>query len=158
MYEWTHADWRPVGPDARGALVEDLWSEIDPHLSSIALPATGAIDAVLLVFIDGGRPVVAGETVSRDTSAGKRLLEGCLRRTFDLLASAGFAETLLDAHETDPHFASLFDALGPVTHWHRIVEFRPGRRSPPNRAPTNDLRQNDSSGSTAPAQRGRAHR
>ncbi|BAU31688.1 acetyltransferase, GNAT family [Microcella alkaliphila] len=67
MYEWTHADWHPVEPDTRAALVEDLWDEIDPHLSSIAVSATGAIDAVLLVFIDGGQPVVAGETVSRDT-------------------------------------------------------------------------------------------
>ena len=125
MYEWTHADWHPVGPDTRAALVEDLWDEIDPHLSSIAVSATGAIDAVLLVFIDGGQPVVAGETVSRDTPAGTRLLEGCARRTFNLLAGAGFAETLLDAHETDPHFAPLFNALGPVTRWHRIVEFRP---------------------------------
>lgn len=125
MYEWTHADWHPMGPDARGALVEDLWDEIDPHLSSIAISATGAIDAVLLVFIDGGRPVVAGETVSRDTTAGTRLLEGSVRRTFDQLAERWVAETLLDAHETDPHFAPLFEALGPVTRWHRIVEFRP---------------------------------
>ncbi|BAU31663.1 acetyltransferase, GNAT family [Microcella alkaliphila] len=127
MYEWTHADWHPMGPDARAALVEDLWDEIDPHLSSVAVSASGAIDAVLLVYIDGARPVVAGETVARNTAAGATLLEGCVRRTFEQLAGSGVAETLLDAHETDPHFAPLFDALGPVTRWHRIVEFHPRR-------------------------------
>lgn len=132
MYGWTHADWHPVGPDARGTLVEDLCDEIDPHLSSIAVSATGAIDAVLLVFTDSEVPVIAGETVARDTAAGATLLAGCVRRTFDQLAGAGVAETLLDAHEADaheadPHFAPLFDVLGPVTRWHRIVQFRPRR-------------------------------
>lgn len=88
-YKWTHADWHPVGLDARGALVKDLWTEIDRHLSPIAVSATGGIDAVLLVFIDGGRPIVAGETVSRNTPAGTRLPGGCVRRRLDHLASAG---------------------------------------------------------------------
>ena len=82
---------------------------------------------MLLVFTDSEVPVIAGETVARDTAAGATLLAGCVRRTFDQLAGAGVAETLLDAHETDPHFAPLFDVLGPVTRWHRIVEFRPRR-------------------------------
>lgn len=124
-YEWTHADWHPMGSDARGPLTEKLWDEIDPELSSITVAAGGEITAVLLVFGDGDVPIIAGETVTRDTSDGARLLEGCMRRCLDGLARRGVAESMIDGHVSDPHLAPLFDKLGPITRWHRVVEFRP---------------------------------
>ncbi len=125
MYEWTHVDWHPMGLDARGALVEDLWDEIDPELSSIAVAAGGEITAVLLVFVDGDVPIIAGETVARDTADGALIVEGCVRRCLDELARRGATETLIEGHVSDPHLAPLFDTLGLGTRWHRIIEFCP---------------------------------
>lgn len=123
MYEWTHAEWHPVGPGSRGALIEDLWSETDADASSVALLPSGGVGAVVLVFVDSKVPVIAGETASCETSDGARLLEGAIRRSLDELARRGTPEVAFDGHESDPHLMPVLRTLGPLTRWHRIVEF-----------------------------------
>jgi len=120
-YEWTHADWSPVGPDFSLALNEDLAEELDAEASSIAV-VDGRIAATCLVYRDSAPPVVTAETVARTTPDGELLVEGCVRRSLEVLADRGTDVTEFDGHVSDPHFLPVWTRLSPDGRWFHLVE------------------------------------
>lgn len=122
MYEWTHADWHPVGLDAARVLHAEFWHGLDVEATSIALDSSGRIGALIAVYRDADETIIAGEATMRNTPDGPELVAGCMRRALDELARDGVHAVVVDGHETDPHLMPVCDALGPVTSWHRILE------------------------------------
>lgn len=120
-YEWTHADWSPVGPDFSLALNEDLAEELDAEASSIAV-VDGRIAAACLVYRDSTPPVVTAETVARTTPDGELLVEGCVRRSLEVLADRGTDVAEFDGHVSDPHFLPVWTRLSPDGRWFHLVE------------------------------------
>ncbi|WP_206448040.1 GNAT family N-acetyltransferase [Agrococcus sp. KRD186] len=121
-YEWVHAAWSPVGPGFESALNEDLWDELDPQATSVALDADGRILAMAMGYQDSSPPVVTAETVRIDQEGGERLVEACIRRTLDVYAERGVDEVEFDGHVTDPHFMPIWARLQPAGEWFRLVE------------------------------------
>ncbi len=77
-----------MGPDFSLALNEDLAEELDAEASSIAV-VDGRIAAACLVYRDSTPPVVTAETVAHTTPDGELLVEGCVRRSLEVLADRG---------------------------------------------------------------------
>lgn len=121
VYEWTHASWSPVAPDFASALNEDLADELDLEASSVAV-VDGSVAAHCMVYRDSVPPIVTAETVSRQTRNGERLVEGCVRRSLDVLASRGVAVAEFDGHVTDPHFLPVWTRLAPEGSWFHLLE------------------------------------
>lgn len=121
VYAWTHAAWSPVAPDFSGALNEDLADELDVEASSVAVIG-GRIVANCLVYRDETPPVVTAETAAADTPDGERLVEGCVRRSLDILAARGVTEAAFDGHVSDPHLLPVWTRLAPTGRWFHLVE------------------------------------
>lgn len=120
-YAWTHADWSPVSPDFADALNEDLADELDVDASSAAL-RDGEVVALCLVYSDTSPPVITAETTARTTADGERLVEGCIRRSLDVLAARGITEVEFDGHVSDPHLLPVWTRLGPTGRWFHLFE------------------------------------
>lgn len=121
-YEWIHAAWSPVGPGFANALNEDLWDELDPEATSVALDAQGRILGMAMGYQDSDPPVVTAETVQMGQVGGERLVEACIRRTLDVYAGRGVDEVEFDGHVTDPHLMPVWARLRPDGRWFRLVE------------------------------------
>lgn len=121
-YEWTHADWSPVGPGFGTALNEDLWDELDREATSVALDAEGVILAMAMAYTDSTVPVITSEAVTSRCDDGERLVEGCIRRTLDVFAQRGVKDVQFDGHVSDPHFMPVLARLEPTGRWFRLVE------------------------------------
>lgn len=125
MYEWSHADWSPTAPGFAAALLEGFAADVDLEATSVALDGAGSVLAVCVAFVDGGVPVLCGETVAREVPGGERLVESCLRRTLDVLAERGVRAVEMDGHVTDPHWLPAWIRLEPTGSWFRLVEIIP---------------------------------
>lgn len=133
-YAWTHADWSPVGAEFADALNEDLAAELDAEASSIAV-VSGQIAATCLVYHDTEPPILTAETTRRDTPDGERLVEGCIRRSLDVLAERGIEAVEFDGHVSDPHLLPVWTRLEPSGRWFHLVEVPAFRPRPTTRAP-----------------------
>lgn len=128
-YAWTHATWSPVAADFADALNEDLADELDLDASSVAV-RDGAVVALCLVYRDTTPPVVTAETTARHTPDGEHLVEGCVRRSLDVLAARGVREVEFDGHVSDPHLLPVWTRLQPTGRWFHLFEVAPaGGRS-----------------------------
>lgn len=134
VYAWTHAAWSPVGPQFAEALNEDLADELDRDATSVAVVAgrvvAGRVVANCMVYLDESPPVVTAETTAADTPDGERLVEGCVRRSLDVLAARGETDVVFDGHVSDPHFLPVWTRLGPTGRWFHLVEV-PAVPAPP---------------------------
>ncbi|MBN9178012.1 MAG: GNAT family N-acetyltransferase [Microbacterium sp.] len=131
VYAWTHAAWSPVGPGFADALNADLIDELDVEASSVAI-VRDRIVANCLVYRDSSRPVVTAETAAASTPDGERLVEGCVRRSLDVLAGRGITEAEFDGHVSDPHFLPVWTRLSPTGRWFHLLEI-PAQRAAPFR-------------------------
>lgn len=84
VYEWTHASWSPVGEGFASALNEGLEDDLDLEATSVAV-VTGRIVANCMVYRDSLPPIVTAETTQADCPDGERLVEGCVRRSLDVV-------------------------------------------------------------------------
>lgn len=82
----------------------------------------GRIAAACLVYRDSTPPVVTAETVARTTPDGELLVEGCVRRSLEVLADRGTDVTEFDGHVSDPHFLPVWTRLSPDGRWFHLVE------------------------------------
>ena len=121
-YRWTHAAWAPTADGFEDVLAEAVRTEVDLGATSVALDPQGRPLALTVVYVDCDPPVITAETVAADTPDGERLLEGCLRRSFDVLASRGLSSVELDGHVSDPHLLPVWVRLEPTGQWFHLVE------------------------------------
>lgn len=124
VYLWTHATWNPVGQQFASALNENLGDELDLDATSVAI-IDDRIAANCMVYNDSIPPILTAETVDRGTANGEQLVEGCVRRSLDILASRGITEVEFDGHVTDTHFLPIWTRLSPGGQWFHLVEVDP---------------------------------
>ena len=121
VYEWTHASWSPVGEGFASPLNEGLEDDLDLEATSVAV-VKGRIVANCMVYRDSLPPIVTAETTQADCPDGERLVEGCVRRSLDVLAARGVERAEFDGHVTDPHFLPVWTRLAPTGDWFHLVE------------------------------------
>lgn len=122
IYEWTHADWSPVGPGFAETLDRILDSDLDREAASVALGPDGHIRALANAYTDREGAEVTVESVDPRDPLAERLVEGCVRRTLDVCAERGVESVQFDGHVTDPHFMPVLARLNPTGRWFRLVE------------------------------------
>lgn len=124
MYVWTHEDWAPVSSSHldQPALSLGFPDEVDMEASSVAVGDEGEVNALALVFPDVDGPILIAETASKDAAGGERLVEGCLRRSLDVLAEQGIEIVEFDGHISDRHFFPNWMKVEPKGTWFRLVE------------------------------------
>lgn len=122
IYEWTHAEWSPVGPGFAEALDRILESGLDRQAASVALSSDGRIRALANAYTDRDDAEATVESVDPRDPLAERLVEGCVRRTLDVLAERGVDTVDFDGHVTDPHFMPVLARLNPRGRWFRLVE------------------------------------
>ncbi|WP_287272221.1 hypothetical protein [Microbacterium sp.] len=123
VYEWTHASWSPVGEGFASALNEGLEDDLDLDLEATSVAVVkGRIVANCMVYRDSLPPIVTAETTQADCPDGERLVEGCVRRSLDVLAARGVERAEFDGHVTDPHFLPVWTRLAPTGGWFHLVE------------------------------------
>ncbi|WP_270354315.1 GNAT family N-acetyltransferase [Microbacterium testaceum] len=121
LYSWTHETWSPTREDFADALNEDLWDEVDVDASAVAVDDRGVLLALALAYLDSEPPLIVAETTARDVPDGERLVEGCIRRSMDVLARRGLSTVDFDGHVSDPHFLPVLARLQPSGRWFRLV-------------------------------------
>lgn len=121
VYEWTHSTWSPVGDGFASALNEDLEDELDLEATSVAV-VDGRVVANCMVYHDSDPPIVTAETTHASCHHGEQLVEGCVRRSLDVLANRGVERAEFDGHVTDSHFLPVWTRLSPRGDWFHLVE------------------------------------
>ncbi|MDN6794348.1 MAG: hypothetical protein L0L69_04700 [Propionibacterium sp.] len=121
-YRWTHAAWAPTADGFEDVLAEVVRTEVDQGATSVALDPQRRPLALTVVSVDCDPPVITAETVAPDIPDGERLLGGCPRRSFDVLASRGLSSVELDGHVSDPHLLPVWVRLEPTGQWFHLVE------------------------------------
>ncbi|MFT3943210.1 MAG: hypothetical protein QM705_05215 [Ancrocorticia sp.] len=126
MYLWTHDDWARVSDENISLIPTTLGfpAAVDMEASSVVVCEYDGIRALTLVFTDSEVPFLIAETTRRDSYQGERLIEGCVRRSLDILAAQGVHEVEFDGHASDTHFFPNWMKLSPTGQWFRIVELR----------------------------------
>lgn len=124
MYLWTHENWAQVNVQKVDLIPSALGfpETVDLEASSIVISEDGEVQALALVFTDTDIPCLISETVSRHDVEGERIVEGCVRRSLDALASRSINAVEFDGHASDPHFFPNWMKLRPTGKWFRIVE------------------------------------
>lgn len=124
MYMWTHEEWAPVSSSHLNQPANSLGfpDEVDMEASSVAVGDEGEVNALALVFPDVDGPILIAETASKDAAGGERLVEGCLRRSLNVLAEQGVEIVEFDGHISDRHFFPNWMKVEPKGTWFRLVE------------------------------------
>lgn len=121
MYEWTHENWSPVSGVHQETIQRNAREDLDIEATSIHRDEKGKINGFIAVYQDGDAQLLMGETVSRNTAHGERIIESCLRRTLDVLENRGVVEVTMDGHITDPHWFPNWIKLSPYGEWFQLV-------------------------------------
>ena len=125
MYEWTHELWAPVSGEHQLTLQRDALEDIDKEATSIVYSSSGSIEGFVATYIVDGKPLLMGETASRNTPHGEQIIQSCLRRTLDILACRGIEEVQMDGHISDPHWLPNWIRLAPYGEWFTLVTIPP---------------------------------
>lgn len=122
MYEWTHEQWFPVSGVHQQTILRDALADLDYEATSVHCDSSGAIDAFIAVYQMNGSPILLGETATRSTQDGERIIEACLRRSLDVLSERGVLEVGMDGHISDPHWFPNWIKLSPYGEWFQLLE------------------------------------